>query len=332
MSAEPLLQVSRLSVGYGAGASLARAVNEVDFAVQPGESVGIVGESGSGKTQLLLAMLGLSPAGAQLSGSVRYRGEELLGTTRSRLNSIRGARIGMVFQDPMTALNPFLSIGTQLIEGLRAHSDVPVAAARQRALELLELVQVAAPAMRLSQFPHQLSGGMRQRVLIAMALMCEPEILLCDEPTTALDVTVQAQIIALLRELRARTGIALVLVTHDLGVIAELAERVAVMYAGRIVEQAPVTELLSAPRHPYSEGLQRSTLSLTAPLSLRLTGIAGNPPELRALPGGCAFAPRCGYVFERCHREVPPLQAVNAVHSRACFHEGPLGQHPGTTA
>jgi dipeptide transport system ATP-binding protein len=260
---------------------------------------------------------------------VRYHGEELLGAPRRNLNRIRGARIGLVFQDPMTALNPFLTIGTQLIEGLRAHRRVTTAAARRRALELLELVQIAAPELRLRQFPHQLSGGMRQRVLIAMALICEPEILLCDEPTTALDVTVQAQIIALLQELRARTGVTLVLVTHDLGVIAQLAERVAVMYAGRVVEQASVNALLTAPRHPYSEGLLRSTLSLTTPVATRLTAMDGNPPDLRSLPAGCAFAPRCPYVLEDCRRQVPALQALGTDHRRACFYDGPLGQHPG---
>jgi oligopeptide/dipeptide ABC transporter ATP-binding protein len=327
----PLLQISQLGVSFGSGATLARAVNAVDFTVSAGESVGIVGESGSGKTQLLLAMLGLSPDTATLSGSVRYRGEELVGASSAMLNRIRGARIGMVFQDPMSALNPFRNIGSQLIEGLRQHRRISSAAARQRALELLELVQITDPAERLRQYPHQLSGGMRQRVLIAMALISEPEVLLCDEPTTALDVTVQAQIIALLRELRARAGVALVLVTHDLGVVAQLAERVVVMYAGRIIEQAPLASVLQAPRHPYSDGLRRSSLSLTAPLSLPLAGIDGNPPDLRALPPGCAFAPRCGYVFERCRQSAPLLLPPNASHSRACFHDGPLqrdGAHP----
>jgi oligopeptide/dipeptide ABC transporter ATP-binding protein len=329
MSGAPAMQVTQLNVAYGSGGSLIRAVNDVDLEVRAGESLGIVGESGSGKTQLLLAMLGLSPVTAQLSGSVRYHGEELLGAPRRNLNRIRGARIGLVFQDPMTALNPFLTIGTQLIEGLRAHRRVTAAAARRRALELLELVQIAAPELRLRQFPHQLSGGMRQRVLIAMALICEPEILLCDEPTTALDVTVQAQIIALLQELRARTGVTLVLVTHDLGVIAQLAERVAVMYAGRVVEQASVDALLTAPRHPYSEGLLRSTLSLTIPVATRLTAMDGNPPDLRSLPAGCAFAPRCPYVLEDCRSQVPALQALGTDHRRACFYDGPLGRHPG---
>jgi oligopeptide/dipeptide ABC transporter ATP-binding protein len=299
-------------------------VDGVSADLAPGEFLGVVGESGSGKTQLLLAILGLNAPGARVEGSVRYRGQELVGAGERSLGCLRGVRIAMIFQDPMAALNPYLTIGTQVSEGLQHHQGASRAVARRRTLELLEAVHIAEPGRRLKQYPHELSGGMRQRIVIAMALACEPDILLADEPTTALDVTVQAQILELLRELRARTRVAVVLVTHDLGVIAEVADRVLVMYAGRVVEQAAVQRLVDDARHPYTLALRRSLVPLQGPLPARLPMIGGSPPNPCALPPGCAFAPRCVHVFERCGTAPPPLAPVAAGHLRACYYDAPL--------
>ena len=330
---EALLTVRELRIRYRGAAGPLHAVDGVDLDLAAGDFLGIVGESGSGKTQLLLALLGLN-ADAQLAGSIRYRGEELVGASEGRLRRLRGAKIGMIFQDPMTALNPYLSIGTQLIEGVRRHRGLSRSAARRQALDMLDAVQITEPRRRLDQHPHELSGGMRQRIVIAMAMICEPEIILADEPTTALDVTVQAQILTLLRELRRRMGVAVILVSHDLGVIAEVADRVAVMYAGRIVEQADAPTLFSAARHPYTEGLRRSIVPLDGALPARLPTIGGLPPNIAALPPGCAFAPRCGYASEPCGRAAPPLALISAPgpasaepHRKACFYEGSLGRH-----
>jgi oligopeptide/dipeptide ABC transporter ATP-binding protein len=325
VSAAPLLTVRDLCVSYRADRGALHALNGVSLDLAPGEFLGIVGESGSGKTQLLLAMLGLSAPGARLRGSIRYRGRELIAAGERALSSLRGARIAMIFQDPMTALNPYLTIGTQLTEGVRHHLGLSRAAAYRRAIDMLDAVHIAEPQRRFGQHPHELSGGMRQRIVIAMALILEPDIVLADEPTTALDVTVQAQILALLHELRARTRAAIVLVTHDLGVIAEVADRVLVMYAGRVVEQADALRLFARVRHPYTEGLRRSIPALSGPLPARLPCIGGNPPDPAALPPGCAFASRCAYVFERCHTTPPPLTVREPGHESACYHEGPLG-------
>ena len=321
-----LLAIQDLRVSYRTESGVLHAVDGVNLDLVPGEFLGVVGESGSGKTQLLLALLGLNAPGAQLGGSIRYRGQELVGAGEHTFRSLRGARIAMIFQDPMTALNPYLTIGTQLTEGVRHHQGLSRAAARRRALELLDAVHIPEPERRFAQHPHELSGGMRQRVVIAMALSCDVDILLADEPTTALDVTVQAQILALLRELRTRTRAAIVLVTHDLGVIAEVADRVLVMYAGRVVEQTDVTRLFSHARHPYTEGLRRSIVPLEGPLPERLPSIGGNPPNPAALPPGCAFAPRCAYAFERCSTAPPPLAPVAPEHLAACYYAGPLGR------
>jgi oligopeptide/dipeptide ABC transporter ATP-binding protein len=323
-----LIAIRDLHVTYRTPTGTLNAVDGVNVDLAPGEFLGVVGESGSGKTQLLLAMLGLNAPGARLTGSIRFRGQELVGAGERTLRALRGARIAMIFQDPMTALNPYLTIGTQLTEGLRHHQGASRAAARRRALELLEAVHIPEPERRFAQHPHELSGGMRQRIVIAMALICEPDVLLADEPTTALDVTVQAQILALLRELRSRTRAAIVLVTHDLGVIAEVADRVLVMYAGRVVEQADVQRLFTDARHPYTEGLRRSIVPLTGPLPARLPSIGGNPPNPAALPPGCAFAPRCNYAFERCRATPPLLEPVAVGHASACYYDGPLGRPP----
>jgi oligopeptide/dipeptide ABC transporter ATP-binding protein len=326
-SAVPLLRLREVCVAYPTASGAAvPVVRNVDLQLAPGEILGLAGESGCGKTQLLLSILGLNGPHALVSGSVNYRGQELVGLRTAELNAVRGARIAMVFQDPATALNPYLRIGAQLIEMLRAHARVSERQARERAFEMLEAVQIGDARRRLRQYPHELSGGMRQRVVIAMALMASPEMLLADEPTTALDVTVQAQILRLLRELCERRGIAVLLVTHDMGVIAELADRVAVMYAGRIVEQAPVETLFERALHPYSEALQACVPRLDGPAVQRLASIPGVPPDPAALPRGCAFAPRCAYHLPICQERVPPLLQTTAQHWKACHYEGPLGR------
>lgn len=324
MAADTLLRIRDLSITYQNGQAVHRAVDGISLDVAAGEFFGIVGESGSGKSQLLLALMGLNSRQAQVAGSIRYRNQEIVGASGRQLAKLRGARIAMIFQDPMTALNPYLTIGTQLTEGVRFHHGLSRRASRKRALDVLAAVQIQDPERRLDQHPHELSGGMRQRIVIAMALICEPDILLADEPTTALDVTVQAQILALLRELRNRTRAAIVIVTHDLGVIAEVADRVAVMYAGRMVEQSDVHTLFAQSRHPYTEGLRRSIVSLRGPLPARLPSIGGNPPGASARSPGCAFAPRCPYKLELCSITPPSLNTIAAGHTIACHYRGPL--------
>jgi oligopeptide transport system ATP-binding protein len=326
MGEQALLEIRGLSISFPGDHGLVEAVREVDLTLSDGECLGLVGESGSGKSQLLLAILGLSARRAQISGSIRYRGQELLGLRERELNQVRGKRIGMVFQDPVTALNPYMRVGRQITEALCLHSQMRRRDAQQRAIELLESVHMPDAPHRMTQYPHELSGGMRQRVMIAMALITQPQILLADEPSTALDVTIQAQILALFRELRAQAGTAIILVTHDMGVIAELADRVAVMYAGRIAEQAGVNELFANPRHPYTEALQYSIPRIDAPRPHRLPGIAGAPPQASMLPRGCAFAPRCLYRLPVCETTAPPLLEAAPGHWRACHYGGALGK------
>jgi oligopeptide/dipeptide ABC transporter ATP-binding protein len=322
----PLLRVHDLAVSYHGRHGTVAALRRVSLELRARECLGVVGESGCGKTQLLHAVMGLCGATAQLAGSVRYRGQELLGAPEATLAALRGRRLALVFQDPLSALNPYLRIGTQLCEGARRQLGLTRREAVRRATALLDTVQIEQPALRLRQYPHELSGGMRQRVLIAMALMCEPEVLLLDEPTTALDVTVQAQVLALLRELRARTGVAMIFVTHDLSVLAAIADRVAVMYAGRVVELAPAAQLYATPRHPYTAGLLRSMPRLDAPLHERLPAIPGQPPRAGDDTPGCAFAPRCPLVQPRC-THLPVLRAVHNPPGGdtwvACHDDGP---------
>ena len=319
--AEPLLLRARaLTVSYPNTGRELRALDALDMDLAEHECVGVVGESGSGKTQLLLAVLGLLSPAARISGSVSYRGEELLGASPARLAALRGRRIAMVFQDALSALNPHLNVLIQLTEAARWHLGLGRRAARARASELLATVQINDPEQRLRQYPHELSGGMRQRVLIAMALMCDPEILLLDEPTTALDVTVQAQVLELLRAVRERTGVACLFVTHDLAALAPIADRVAVMYAGRIVEQAPAGDLYASPLHPYTAGLLRSMPRLDLPPPTRLPAIPGQPPNLSDLPAGCAFTPRCPLAFARC-QERPALRPRSEGRDAACHLE-----------
>jgi oligopeptide transport system ATP-binding protein len=315
-----VLEVDDLSVRFATPEGEVAAVSQVSFAVDEGESVGVVGESGSGKTQAFLSIMGLLAANGRCAGSARFRGQELLGLPRRQLDRIRGVRLAMIFQDPMTSLNPYLRISRQMTEVLVEHRGMGEADARAASLRLLDQVGIPDVRRRFDLYPHEFSGGMRQRVMIAIALLCQPDLLIADEPTTALDVTVQAQILELLQELRRELGMAIVLITHDLGVVAGLCERVLVMYAGRIVEQGPIERLFEDPRHPYTLGLLRSMPRLDEQRIAELSAIPGQPPNLQALPAGCAFRDRCQYAFERC-RVRPELLAFDQARAKACHLE-----------
>ncbi|MDQ6914457.1 MAG: ABC transporter ATP-binding protein [Actinomycetota bacterium] len=319
----PLLDVRDLRVHFATDDGLVKAVDGVSFAVEPGRVLGIVGESGSGKSVSCLTIMGLTrAANAKISGEARFGERDLLALPDDELREIRGEEIGMVFQDPLSSLHPFYKVGRQLVEAIRVHHhDVSRAAARQRAVELLGMVGIPEPGGRVDAYPHEFSGGMRQRAMIAMALANEPKLLIADEPTTALDVTVQAQILELIARLKDDLGMAVIVITHDLGVVAETADDIAVMYAGRIVERAPTRTVFRAPEHPYTWGLLRSIPRLDAPRDSPLVPIPGRPPSLIHLPGGCSFHPRCAYVRER-HKEVdPPLAPVpdDPAHQVACL-------------
>jgi oligopeptide transport system ATP-binding protein len=306
----PLLDVEGLRVRLRTAAGPATVVDGIDYRVEPGEVFGIAGESGSGKTMSVLALMGLLPPGAAVEGSAVFEGRDLLRLPRRELRQMSGNRLAMVFQDPMTALHPMLSIGTQLTEHVREHLGVGKKPARERALELLGEVRIPDPSSALDAFPHQFSGGMRQRIAIAIALACRPTLLVADEPTTALDVTVQAGIIRLLDRLRNESGLAIVLITHDLGVLSAIADRVAVFYAGRVVEAGGRTEVLSRPRHPYTRGLL-DALPHPERSAVPLVAIPGAPPAPRRIPTGCAFHPRCPYAQPSCETDVPPLVPVD---------------------
>jgi len=317
-----LLDIDALRVchpGRGRGSVPVTVLDGVSLSLAAGESLGLVGESGSGKSQTALAILGLLPAAAQVEGSIRFDGQEMLGGSRRQLDALRGSRIAMIFQDPMTSLNPVLSIGLQLAEVLEVHRGASQRDALAEAARMLDAVRIPAAAQRLQQYPHELSGGQRQRVMIAMALLCRPQLLIADEPTTALDVTIQAQILELLDELRREMRLALLLITHDLGVVAGHCDRVAVMYAGRIAESGPVDQVLAAPGHPYTAALLAARPSLLGERPPRLTSIAGQPPDPARRLAGCAFASRCPQVEPRCLPQVPPLRAVAAGHAAACL-------------
>ncbi len=305
---DPLLQVRDLQVSFKTDAAQVRAVRGVSFDVLPGETVGIVGESGSGKSVTNLALMGLvpKPPGRIDGGEVLYGGSDLLKLGETQMQSIRGRRIAMIFQDPMTALNPLMTVGQQLTEMTRLHLKLDRKAADRKAAEMLELVGISGAEKRLRDYPHQFSGGMRQRVMIAMALSCEPDLLIADEPTTALDVTIQAQILDLLRELQQRRGTSIIMITHDLGVVAEICRRVLVMYAGKVVESSDVETLFADPRHPYTQGLLRS-LPRFDQTSDTLEAIPGQPPDLGNLPQGCSFRPRCPDAIPACQAAEPPL-------------------------
>ncbi len=295
-----LLEVRDLVVAFDTPEGEVHAVNGLSFDLEPGQTLGVVGESGSGKTQTAMAMMGLLAENGRASGSVRFRGQELLGMSTQELSRIRGSSISMIFQDPISSLNPYMTIGDQLIEVLTHHRNLKRKAARQRAEEMLHQVQISDPAQRMRQFPHELSGGMCQRVMIAMGLLCQPDILIADEPTTALDVTVQSQINLLMDELSEQSSTAIMLITHDLGVIAGLCNQVLVMYAGELMEFADIDPLFSSPAHPYTEGLLKSVPRLDQIDSGILSAIPGNPPDLLSLPVGCPFRARCSYAFDQC--------------------------------
>jgi peptide/nickel transport system ATP-binding protein len=318
----PLLEVEDLSVRFDTDEGTVHAVDRMSLTLAPREVLGLVGESGCGKSVTALSILRLLPATATVSGRVRFEGVDLLRAPRSHLRKVRGRRISFVFQEPMTSLNPVLRVGHQIGEVLREHLGLSRAAARGRAVELLELVRIPDPGRRVDEYPHQLSGGMRQRVMIAMALACDPKILIADEPTTALDVTIQAGILDLLRELRDRLETAIVLITHNLGVVADLADRVIVMYAGRKAEEAPVGELFAHPQHPYTIGLLGAIPRPGSAHNGRLQEIPGRVPSLAELPAHCAFADRCPRADELSWSEVPELREVRPDHAVACFHPG----------
>jgi oligopeptide/dipeptide ABC transporter ATP-binding protein len=323
-SPAPLLQVRDLSIRFRTIAGVVNAVNGLDLTMQAGEIVGLVGESGSGKSVSCRAIMGLlPPRTSRVTGSIRLEGDELVGLPESRYRRVRGERVAMIFQDPLTALDPLYRAGDQVSEALRFHFGLGRAAARDRVIELFEAVGLPDPAGVVDRYPHELSGGMRQRVMIAMALACEPELLIADEPTTALDVTVQAQILELLRSLARERRMALLLITHDLGVVRELCERAVVLYAGRVVEEAPVVQLLTTPRHPYTAGLGVSIPDISA-RRRRLPQIPGTPPDPATLPPGCAFSPRCPVAVERCRTEVPPLIEVGRGRRSACHRSAEL--------
>jgi peptide/nickel transport system ATP-binding protein len=321
----PLLDVRDLAVEFRGRGGTVRAVDGVSFTVGPGETLAIVGESGCGKSVTALSILRLldEPAGRIAGGSVVFEGRDLASLSEREMRRIRGRQISMIFQEPMTSLNPVIDIGGQIGETLRLHLRLGAAEARERALDMLRLVQIPEPERRLVQYPHELSGGMRQRVMIAMALACDPKLLIADEPTTALDVTIQAQILDIVRALSRRLGMATILITHDLGVVAEMAERVLVMYAGRKVEEAPVRLLLRTPRHPYTAGLLGAVPKLGSSVSgapvPKLAEIKGTVPSLREPIIGCAFAPRCVLADDRCRREAPALDQVGDGHLAACW-------------
>ncbi|GAB6877508.1 ABC transporter ATP-binding protein [Thermaerobacter litoralis] len=325
--AEPLLEVRGLRTEFHTGEGRFAAVDDVSFTIARGETVGLVGESGSGKSVTSLSILRLvpSPPGRITAGSILFEGQDLLRLSEAAMRRIRGNRISMIFQEPMTSLNPVFPVGKQIAEALQWHRGLSRRAAWERAVELLRLVGIPDPAARARQYPHQMSGGMRQRVMIAMAVACEPQLLIADEPTTALDVTVQAQILDLMKDLRRRLGTAILLITHDLGVVADMADRVLVMYAGRIVESAPVDDLFARPLHPYSEGLLASMPQLHRRQE-RLHVIPGQVPNPARLPTGCRFHPRCPYAIDICRQQEPVLAPAGEGRWVACWlREEPAG-------
>ena len=320
---EPLLAVDDLRVHLSTPRGVVRAVDGVDFSLQPGTSLGIVGESGCGKTMTALALMRLlpSPPARIVSGRIMFDGEDVVALDEQRLRALRGNAMAMIYQDPMTTLNPVFTAGEQIAEAVRLHRNASRAAAMARAIEMLELVGIPDPSRCAQSYPHQLSGGMRQRAVIAMALACHPKLLIADEPTTALDVTIQAQILDLLRRLQQELGTAIILITHDLGVIADLVDTVVVMYAGKVAERASVKRLFSAPRHPYTQGLLRSVPSLET-REHRMRTIDGAVPSALAMPSGCRFHPRCAIARDICRSEEPPVVSDGAGGEAACWALG----------
>jgi oligopeptide/dipeptide ABC transporter ATP-binding protein len=327
----PLLEVTGLTVRLPSRRGPLTIVDDVDYLIEQGQVFGVAGESGSGKTISMLALLRLLPAGAQVEGTAMFQGRDLLALGRRALEQVRGKELAMVFQDPLTSLHPMLSVGRQLTEHVRKHDGATRKAAETRAVELLEQVRIPDPEKGLHAYPHQFSGGMRQRIAIAIALACRPKLLIADEPTTALDVTVQAGLLELLDALRRDTGLGVVLITHDLGVLSAIADRVSIFYAGRIVESGPRQELMTAPRHPYTRALI-DALPHVGVEGAQLVPIAGAPPTPATRPGGCAFHPRCPYAVPACSSEPPPLVAIGADRMLACPVDPLRADAPGGTA
>jgi oligopeptide/dipeptide ABC transporter ATP-binding protein len=324
-AARPLLEVRHLTTHYvtARGTRVLPAVDDVSLRLDAGGTLGIVGESGSGKSTLALSLLRLLPAAARIvGGTVLFEGEDLLAKPEAAMRRIRGKRIAMILQDPMASLNPLFTIGDQIAEGIRVHEGASRKGAWARARDLLGAVRISVPEARLRQYPHQLSGGMRQRVVGAIAIACRPRLLIADEPTTSLDVTIQAQYLKLLRELQQAEGLALIFITHNLGIVAKMCEQVAVMYAGRVVESGPVTRIFNAPAHPYTRALLEAIPRLTD-RPRRLTAIEGQPPDLAALPDGCAFHPRCPQAMDRCRGEDPPQVTLTPTHGARCWLADP---------
>ncbi|HUQ23036.1 MAG TPA: ABC transporter ATP-binding protein [Gaiellaceae bacterium] len=327
MRREPILAVEDLHVEFWTGRGTVRAVNGISFEIAPGETLGIVGESGCGKSVTSLALLGILPrAGRVTRGTATFGGRDLLKLNDEQLRAVRGREIGMIFQDPMTSLNPVLSIGKQIREPLEAHFGMDREQADKRAVELLDQVGIPSAKQRLKDYPHQFSGGMRQRAMIAMALTCEPKLLIADEPTTALDVTIQAQILEVLKELVAERDTALILITHDLGVVAGMCERVNVMYAGMFMETGTASRLFAQPRHPYTLGLLQSVPRLDAGRRQELQPIPGAPRNMLSAPTECPFAPRCRFEVEQSRQQVPPLEPVEPDHDVRCFNPVPADE------
>jgi oligopeptide/dipeptide ABC transporter ATP-binding protein len=317
--AQTVLEVSELTTQFDTPDGMVHAVNGVSFDLRKGEFLGIVGESGSGKSVTMMSILRLipMPPGEIVKGEAVFEDQDLLTISMDELRKVRGGKIGFIFQDPMTSLNPVITVGDQIMESLKLHQGMHEKQAAARAVELISLVGIPAPEQRLSNYPHELSGGMRQRIMIAIALACNPQVLIADEPTTALDVTIQAQIIEIVRDLREQLGTAVIWITHDLAVIAGLADRVVVMYGGQIVEEAPVGELYGKPQHPYTRGLLGSLPRLDE--RTKLVNIKGQPPSLSSYPTSCPFAPRCPWAYERCEQEDPELVEVSELHKVACW-------------
>ena len=320
----PLLEVRNLSTHYvsARGTRVTRAVDDVTLTLEAGATLGIVGESGSGKTTLALSLLRvLPPAGRIVSGEISFEGEDLLRKSNAEMRRIRGKRIAMILQDPMASLNPLFTVGDQVAEPIRVHDGASRRSAWSRAQELLKAVRIAAPETRVREYPHQLTGGMRQRIVGAIAISCEPRLLIADEPTTSLDLTIQAQYLNLLRDLQRAHHLALIFITHNLGIVAKMCDQVAVMYGGRLVESGPVARIYNAPAHPYTRALLESIPRL-GDSRTRLTAIDGQPPDPAALPGGCAFHPRCPKVMDRCRAEAPPEFSVANAHTSRCWLSG----------
>ena len=326
MPKAPLLELENLSTHYvsAQGTRVVRAVDDVSLRIHAGETLGIVGESGSGKSTLALTILRVLPPAAHIvSGRMMFEGEDLLKKSDEEMRQVRGRRIAMILQDPMASLNPLFTIGNQVGESIRAHEGASRATAWNRARELLRAVRIPSPETRVRQYPHEMSGGMRQRIVGAIGISCEPRLLIADEPTTSLDLTIQAQYLKLLRDLQQAHGLALIFITHNLGIVAKMCDQLAVMYAGRVVESGPVSRIFNAPAHPYTEALLSSIPRMSDDRQ-RLTAIDGQPPDLAKLPPGCAFAPRCPRAFDRCLREAPPELALGDGRTARCWLAAPV--------